>query len=264
MYKIAFDIGGVLSKYPDFFRTLLPILEGGGIEIHVITDMHDREETLKMLRDNKFSIPEARVHNADYKQHVEACKAIILRDLQIDAIVDDFPGYLVWPFEGEAPIRLHVQPDPYRPYWDNSWECSGGDFGRRKYMPEKEVRTAFVSGHLDITKEEFADNYVPTLQQALNDGCTFVVGDARGADTYGQVWLNLHKANVVVYHMFTTPRTTVGFPLKGGFEDDLSRDQAMTKDSDFDIAWVRPGRESSGTAENLKRRNDEDRTHSNK
>ncbi len=139
MYKIAFDIGGVLSKYPDFFRTLLPILEAGGVEVHVITDMHDRAETLKMLGDNEFNIPEARIHNADYKQHGEACKAVILRDLQIDAIVDDFTAYLVWPFGGKAPIRLHMQPDPYRPYWDNSWKCSGGDFGRRKYTPKEET-----------------------------------------------------------------------------------------------------------------------------
>ncbi len=141
MYKIAFDIGGVLSKYPDFFRTLLPALEMGGMEIHVITDMHDRAETLKMLAANEFSVAEEHVHNADYKQHGEACKAIILRDLKIDAIVDDFPGYLVWPFESPAPIRLHMQPDPYKPYWDDSWECSGGDFGRRKYRPKEDLNT---------------------------------------------------------------------------------------------------------------------------
>ena len=28
----------------------------------------------------------------------------------------------------------------------------------------------------------------------------------------------------------------------------------MTKDSDFDIAWIRPGREDSHTALNIKRR----------
>jgi hypothetical protein len=31
-------------------------------------------------------------------------------------------------------------------------------------------------------------------------------------------------------------------------------DEAMTKISDFDIAWIRPGRENSHTANNIRRR----------
>lgn len=33
-----------------------------------------------------------------------------------------------------------------------------------------------------------------------------------------------------------------------------ARDEALTAASTFDIAWVRPGRERSGTARNLQRR----------
>lgn len=31
-------------------------------------------------------------------------------------------------------------------------------------------------------------------------------------------------------------------------------DAAMTEDSDFDIAWIRPGKEDSHTADNIRRR----------
>lgn len=53
--------------------------------------------------------------------------------------------------------------------------------------------------------------------------------------------------------MFIVPKL-YGFKTVGGFESDRVRDEAMTAASDADIAWVRPGREKSGTAKNLKRR----------
>ena len=69
-----------------------------------------------------------------------------------------------------------------------------------------EQAVAFVSGHLDLTDEEFARHYVPLIADAVARGWRFVVGDA------------------------------------------------MTAASSRDIAWVRPGRERSGTARNLRRR----------
>jgi hypothetical protein len=47
--KIAFDIGGVLSKFPDQFRHLALLAISGSWEVFVITDMHDRASVLKML-----------------------------------------------------------------------------------------------------------------------------------------------------------------------------------------------------------------------
>ena len=64
-----------------------------------------------------------------------------------------------------------------------------------------------------------------------------------------------HLGRVTVFHMFKKPRYWMGlFLLRGGFTSDKQRDRAMTKVSNEDIAWVRPGREKSGTAQNLKRR----------
>lgn len=111
----------------------------------------------------------------------------------------------------------------------------------------------FVSGHLDITREEFKLYYIPMLMVEM-DISEFVIGDARGLDLMAQQFLATFSASVTVYHMFDTPRNNVGFPTVGGFQTDEERDKAMTINSDQDIAWVRPGRENSGTARNLSRR----------
>lgn len=116
--------------------------------------------------------------------------------------------------------------------------------------------TYHVSGHIDLTDDEWTLHYVPLLQRAVARGASFVVGEARGADARAQAWL--HENGVIavtVFHMLTRPRANVGsWPTIGGFADDESRDAAMTAASTHDLAWVRLGRENSGTAKNLLRR----------
>lgn len=117
------------------------------------------------------------------------------------------------------------------------------------------MRTYFISGHLDLTAAEFAEYYQPRLDAALDEGAAFVVGDARGTDALAQSYLAGKSTRVTVYHMFTEPRHNLGpFPVCGGFTSDTARDNAMTAASTDDLAWVRPGREQSGTARNLQRR----------
>lgn len=117
------------------------------------------------------------------------------------------------------------------------------------------MRTYFISGHLDLTAAEFAEQYQPRLDTALHEGAAFVVGDARGTDALAQAYLAGKSTQVTVYHMLTEPRHNLGlFPVCGGFTSDTARDAAMTAASTHDLAWVRPGREQSGTARNLQRR----------
>lgn len=123
------------------------------------------------------------------------------------------------------------------------------------------MTTYFISGHLDLTLDEFHEHYRPKLTEAIAEGASFVVGDALGADWLSQALLKRreqqlarHGCEVIVYHMLESPRHNEGFPTCGGFKSDKERDMAMTAASDADIAWVRPGREKSGTAKNLKRR----------
>ena len=117
-------------------------------------------------------------------------------------------------------------------------------------------RIAFVSGHMDLTKEEFAAHRL---------GARFVVGDAHGCDFMAQRLLHdlesghdRSTGRVRVFHMLERPRHSFGssFPLAGGFNSDEERDAAMTEASTEDIAWVRPVKQKrrSGTAKNLERR----------
>jgi len=118
--------------------------------------------------------------------------------------------------------------------------------------------TCFISGHLDLTPEEFEEHYKPRIDEMIGRKCNFVVGDAPGTDTMAQEYLNSKdcRYNVMVVHMFDEPRNYVNnwWDRDGGYQTDEDRDAAGTAMSDIDIAWVRPGRENSGTAKNLKRR----------
>lgn len=138
--KVAFDIGGVLSKYPVFFRNFCQVLQDGCVEVFIITDMHDRPKTLAMLNENGFGfIPEECVLNSDYTKYGDMCKAILLKEHQIDMLIDDFPGYVQWDSSfGPAPIRLLSQTDPFKPYWADDWKTDpkDGDFGRRVFTKE--------------------------------------------------------------------------------------------------------------------------------
>lgn len=136
--------------------------------------------------------------------------------------------------------------------------------GLRAFLTAARIReqaaqgpTYFVSGHLDLTQEEFDLYYMPRLLHcAAAEGASFVIGDARGGDYLSQalLWKHGFLRNVTVFHMFDKPRNNPGFQTKGGFTSDEERDIAMTAASTADIAWVRPGREKSGTAKNLTRR----------
>jgi ADP-ribose pyrophosphatase YjhB (NUDIX family) len=120
---------------------------------------------------------------------------------------------------------------------------------------ERFAKSFFISGHGDLTEEEFDEHYVKAIDGALvNDRASFVVGDFRGADTMAQDYLKRKTDRVTVFHMFEEPRYNAGFPSFGrNYRSDSERDRAMTKMSDEDIAWVRPGKERSGTARNLSR-----------
>lgn len=136
MLKIAFDLGGVITKYPQQFRKLCRCLHDC-CELHLITDMHDKELVVRQLRENGFPaewLPDHRVHVSDYAKYGEMCKAVLLRDLEIELFIDDFVGYHAWDSQlGSSPIRLLIQPDAFRPYWAEDWKVDPkmGDFGRR-------------------------------------------------------------------------------------------------------------------------------------
>lgn len=129
--KVGFDIGGVLSKYPDILRPVVAaLLASPRVEVHVLSDMFPHAKCVAFVHENGFHVPPERIHSCDYGTHGELCKAEKMREIGIDIMLDDFPGYLA---EGCA-LRLLVMPDPHRPYYHDEWKTDGseGDFGRRK------------------------------------------------------------------------------------------------------------------------------------
>lgn len=122
--------------------------------------------------------------------------------------------------------------------------------------------TYFISGHRDLTENEFEYYYIPLIQEALseNPNAKFVVGDFDGCDIMAQNYLvNIINdiANITVYCVGETPRNINPniIYIKNGFADDREKDNAMTNASFKDIALVRNPKIWSGTGENILRRN---------
>lgn len=119
------------------------------------------------------------------------------------------------------------------------------------------MTTAHISGHYDLSDAEFEAHYRPQIDEAIAKGDRFLVGDANGADLLAQEYLFFRLGasdRVRVFHMLDRPRHNVGFATVGGFDSDEQRNETMTRQSDYDIAWVRAGYEQAGTARNILRR----------
>lgn len=126
--------------------------------------------------------------------------------------------------------------------------------------------TYFISGHRDLTNEEFEAHYRPWINIVCAEDpfASFVVGDCEGCDTMAVEYI-VSRPNftqeIDVYCVESPKMKPFGEDLKN-FENihihikqdyDVC-DRTMTKLSDFDIAWIRPGKEHSHTADNIKRR----------
>lgn len=92
--------------------------------------------------------------------------------------------------------------------------------------------TYFISGHRDLTPEEFEEFYIPAIHDALNneddwDECEFVVGDCRGCDQMAAEYIAKYieeemddwdcvPCTLTIYHMFSEPRFRVGTKADDG------------------------------------------------
>ena len=134
----------------------------------------------------------------------------------------------------------------------------------------------FISGHRDLSHEDFEKYYIPSISRILLEDLDskFVIGDCDGVDKYAMDYVyNLlqlqysytgveRAAPLIIFYMGDKPKNTPnGLALSelraefiGGFKSDEERDSAMTEYSDYDIAFVKDNRWDSGTAQNIKRR----------
>jgi len=135
-----------------------------------------------------------------------------------------------------------------------------------KVEPLKQQLRIMVSGHTDLSREEFEKYYVPALLAQLSrrrEGIevTFVVGGADGCDKMTQVFLAEHEAKFTVFdkgeqrNIYPISPSVTGIQHVNGFKSYPERDAAMTAASDVDIAFLSQyGGAGSGTAANLYRR----------
>lgn len=118
----------------------------------------------------------------------------------------------------------------------------------------------FVSGHRDLTKEEFERYYVPFIDLVISEDnfAEFVVGDWEGCDSMFVKYMEDLYADIRINIFYVdTPRIKGGEYNNYFFRKCESYDECdatMTACSHFDVTWVRPGREDSHTAKNIKRR----------
>ena len=129
------------------------------------------------------------------------------------------------------------------------------------YMSSDSITVAFVSGHTDISPEEFATHYHTKLTDAAIQNHRFVIGHAPGADTMALLYL-LEDLKVPSNHITIYIYSThvdfmeiekkrfkyLQIPFKEGFSSFRQRDSAMTRDSNYDILWVRSPEESTGVS----------------
>lgn len=91
----------------------------------------------------------------------------------------------------------------------------------------------FISGHRDITQEEFDANYVPAIEDAIDNGqttwedCEFIVGDCKGCDQMAAEYIAKYieenmddwdcvPCTLTIHHMFSEPRFRVGTKADDG------------------------------------------------
>lgn len=113
----------------------------------------------------------------------------------------------------------------------------------------------FISGHVDLFQKSFEKHYIPFIDQAIANDCTFVIGNSTGCDEMAMSYLlkmGVDKNKITIYHhddesaqrkehLTIEEIKNLGFTkIITGFATHDHRDTAMTDNSDCDIAWVRP------------------------
>lgn len=103
----------------------------------------------------------------------------------------------------------------------------------------------FISGHINLSEDDFAKHYILSIDKALEDNSsTFVIGDAYGVDLMANMYLHskgISKERITIYHIgvSTYNKNPGQFLTKGGFKSHTEKDTAMTNDSDKDILYIR-------------------------
>jgi len=135
------------------------------------------------------------------------------------------------------------------------------------------MRTAFISGHIDVDILFFNKYYKEKIDEAIKNNDKFIIGDARGIDklAFEYILSKYSKDNITVYVYFPTnieKYKKIGVNIIfNKYKNITERDNLMTRNSDYDIAYTRTPEEQkllykekynasriSGTEKNILRR----------
>lgn len=113
------------------------------------------------------------------------------------------------------------------------------------------VKTAFISGPLDLDQAYFSTHYIPLITMAIQSNDAFVLGPSRGIDSFAFQYLlssNVASSRITVYLALSQRnqrRRFSDFEAKGGRivvverPGHTARDEACTRASHYDILRYR-------------------------
>jgi len=170
------------------------------------------------------------------------------------------------------PSEFSIQEYRMKEQWmEYEWKFSS-EFPPRH---QTEQQIAFVSGHTDITHDEFQSLYVPALDAALDAGHGFIMGSSPGCDQMAIQYLREHGCSNLIVTTYPNKRLKLT-PTSGNLGGNQvvvrrwkcwdDKDADMTLRSDYDIAFPRTEEQQrsiygpkyrhrvSGTQRNIDRR----------
>jgi hypothetical protein len=107
-------------------------------------------------------------------------------------------------------------------------------------------RKIFISGHCNITHEEFDNHYKPKLDEIISNPIhNILIGNARGADTLALDYLifNNYPKELITIYFYSPYNCSMnkyeGLNIVNGFTSYTKRDSEMTKLSTEDLLWIR-------------------------
>jgi hypothetical protein len=114
---VAFDIGGVLSRYPEKMKALMHALMAGGVDVRIVTDIN-HSKAIELLHLNGFGfVPDEKVHSGDWSVDGDLCKTNVCTEIGVDFLIDDRPDYCA---EGDF-IGMVLSPRPRVSYYAKTW-----------------------------------------------------------------------------------------------------------------------------------------------
>lgn len=117
-YRVGFDIGGVISKFPEPMKALMRALASSPEhEVFIITDM-PIAIAKQMLECNNVPFDDEHLICVDFSAHQDLCKSNLAETHGIDIMIDDRPDYVALGFQ----IGFIISPRPLLPYEHASWK----------------------------------------------------------------------------------------------------------------------------------------------